>query len=98
MVNERQPRPGSTVTETGKLAVRLLVNPPTVTLGKTTKISLSIHGGKGPFTITSPVEWLNLGTDSATFYDIPIHPTETSTYSVEVVDCAGAKASFIRLR
>ena len=54
--------------------MRLLVNPPTVTLGKMTKISLSIHGGKGPFTITSPVECLNLGTDSDTFHD---HPRST---------------------
>jgi hypothetical protein len=64
-----------------------------VTLGKGTKLSLSIHGGKGPFTITSSVELLNLGTDSATFYDIPIYPTETSTYPVDVVDSTGEKAS-----
>ena len=82
-----------TVIETGKLAVRLLANPPTVALGKATKISLSIHGGKGPFTITSPVEWLNLGTSSDTFHDIPAQPTETTTYTVDVSDGSGAKAS-----
>ena len=71
--------------------MRLLANPPTVTLGKATKITLSIHGGKGPFTITSPVEWLNLGTSSDTFYDIPAQPTETTTYTIDVGDSSGQK-------
>jgi hypothetical protein len=82
-----------TVIETGKLAVRLLANPPTVMHGKATKLSLSIHGGKAPFTITSPVERLNLGTSSHNLHDIPAQPTETTTYTVDVTDGSGAKAS-----
>lgn len=82
-----------TVIETGKLAVRLLANPPTVMLGKATRISLSLYGGKGPFTIASPVDWLNLGTRSETVHEIPAQPTETTTYSVEVTDSSGAKAA-----
>jgi hypothetical protein len=81
------------VIETGKLALRLVANPPTVTLGKSAKVSLSIHGGKGPFTITSEDDVLDIGTTTAAFHDVTVHPTETTTYSVEVTDSAGAKAA-----
>jgi hypothetical protein len=82
-----------TVTETGKLAVRLLANPPSLLLGKPTTLTLSIHGKKGPFTIQSSLAEFNLGTSSSNSHEVKIHPTESATYSVEVTDSSGAKAS-----
>jgi hypothetical protein len=80
------------VTETGKLAVRLLANPPSLTLGKTTTLTVNIHGGKGPFTIQSSVPELSLGTSSSTSHEVRIQPTDTTTYSVEITDGSGEKA------
>jgi hypothetical protein len=81
------------VIETGKLALRLWASPPSLTLGKATTLSLTVHGGKAPFTITSPVAELNLGTTSATRHEVRIQPSETVTYAVQVSDASGETAS-----
>ena len=82
-----------TVTETGKLAVRLMANPTSVALGKTITLTLSIHGGKGPFMIRSSLAELNLGTSSTAAHEVKVQPTDTTTYSVEITDSLGENAT-----
>ena len=81
------------VAETGKLAVRIWATAPAITLGQATTINVSIHGGKGPFKLRSPSPELCVESMASTSHTREMKPSESSTYSVEVVDAEGAIAS-----
>ena len=80
------------VKETGKLAVRLVALPGQITQGAESRLTLSIHGGTGPFTIQSQQPELNLGAQSGTTHQATVQPEESTLYAVTVADQAGSQA------
>jgi hypothetical protein len=81
------------VVDTGKLAVRGWAIPPQLTLGQSATLNVSIHGGKAPFTLKSNLPEFTHDKTKETSFQCQQSPTETTTYTVEVLDAAGATAS-----
>ena len=75
--------------DTGKLAVRLWAAPPTLTLGQSATLNVSVHGGKPPFTLKSSLAEFTKDKTSDTSFQSQHTPSEDATYGVEVTDAAG---------
>lgn len=80
------------VVDTGKLAIRAWAAPSQVTLGESTTVNLSVHGGNAPFTLRGDLPDVPADRTAETSFQWRVSPTRTMTYAIEVADADGATA------